>query len=131
MIFVARTDEHKAILAAWAMERIPGCEGGFGDPFSALAIWRGDEMTAVVIYSGFRGSPERDFQCEIIMAADTPRWATPQTLHFILHYGLVNLGCRRMLAITKAKNRRVHKLLNGIGFVKEGYHRDMFEDGDA
>lgn len=131
MIFVAQTAEHRATLAGWVMERVEGCEGGFGQPFSALGIFRDGALEAVVIYAGFRGRTGHDFQCEITMAAESPRWASRETLHFILHHGLVDLGCRRMTAITKAKNRRVHKLLSGIGFVKEGYHRDMFEDGDA
>lgn len=129
MIFVAQTAEHRATLAKWASERLDDCE--FGQPFSALGVFRDGQIAAVAVYAGFRGRPDHDFQCEISMAADSPRWATPDTIHFILHYGLVNLGCRRMTAITKAKNRRVHKLLSGVGFVKEGYHRDMFADGDA
>lgn len=129
MIFVAQTAEQRATLAKWASERLEGAE--FHQPFHALAVFRRGALAAVAVYAAFRGRPDHDYQCEISFVSDDPLWATKETVGYILAYGLVNLGCRRMTAITKISNARVHKLLEGIGFKKEGRHRDMFADGDA
>ena len=129
-IFVAQDEEQRDRLAAWVSERVEGAEAGFGKPFQAVSVWRRGKLAAVAIYAGFRG-PVDDPQCEITFASDDPLWCMPQTLRFILWYGLVNLNCRRMTALTRADNTRVHRLLEGIGFRKEGRHPDMFKGAPA
>ena len=129
MIFIANTDDHKKQLAAWASERLPG--GGSYFPCEAVGVFRGNnELIATVIYNNFRGH-RGDRVCEISMAAEDPRWATKENIAFILWYPLVHMDCRRITALTEIHNERVHKLLKGVGFVREGRHRDMFAHCDG
>lgn len=127
MIFVAEDDQQRALLARFVAERIPEVEG-VAPPFEAVGVWRDGVLNAVALYHDFRGRVGVNGQCEITFAAESPRWASKQTVAFILWYGLIHLNCRRMTAITRDDNEAVHKLLAGVGFRKEGRHLDMFGD---
>lgn len=128
--YIARNEDERERMADWVSQRVAGAESGFGKPYQTIGFWRRGRLAAVAIYSGFRGGGD-DLQCEISFASDDPLWCTKENIRLILWYGLVNLRCRRMTAITEANNSKVHRLLEHIGFRKEGRHPDMFKDGPA
>lgn len=130
MLYIPTTHEDLQPVVAWALPRLPGAGDGFGE-CRAVAVMRDNRIAAAAIYYNFRGVAGIDRQCEISFASDDPNWATRQTVTFILHYPLVQLDCRRITALTEADNERVHRLLSGVGFVREGRHLDMFGDKPA
>ena len=123
MSFVfAENDEQKVFLLEWLSERLPGQVSLAATP---VGIARNNELIAVVAFKAQGG------QGEISMAADNPRWATKETFRFILFTAFETLNLRRLTALTARSNKRVHKLLEGIGFAKEGYHRAFFPKEDC
>lgn len=130
-IYIANDEDHRRQFVRWAEERL---DSSFGDDAHALAIFgdaKAPKLLAVSVYSAFRGTAGKDLQCEISFASDSPLWAKPDNVRFILWYPLIHLNCRRITAITRADNERVHRVLKKIGFMKEGRHADMFHDGPA
>tara|TARA_R110000744_G_scaffold340607_1_gene445860 strand:- start:3386 stop:3820 length:435 start_codon:yes stop_codon:yes gene_type:complete len=112
-------------LALWAEARAPGV-GPFQRPLTAIGVTTqgGDEIMAVAIYNNFR-----DCDIEISFAASTPKWATRGNIRAMLSYPFVQLGVKRLSAITTKKNKRCRKLLTGLGFRQEGAH--PFAGGDG
>ncbi len=73
---------------------------------------------AVAIYNNYRYSAD----IEVSFVAATPRWATQGNIRAMLAYPFVQLGVKRLSAITTKKNKRCRKLLTGLGFKLEGVH---------
>ena len=71
---------------------------------------------AVAIYNNYRYSSD----IEVSFVAATPRWATQGNIRAMLSYPFVQLGVKRLSAITTKKNQRGRKLLTGVGFKQEG-----------
>ena len=80
---------------------------------------------AVAIYNNYR----HDADIEISFVAATPRWATQGNIRAMLRYPFVQLGVKRLSAITTKKNKRSRKLLMGLGFKQEGVHPYAGENG--
>lgn len=109
---------HDEELTKWAEERLD-MPLPFARPCHAIGIASNDgkKLYAVVIYNGFSY-----YACEATIVAATPRWATPNNIRAIMHYPFVQLGVKRMTAITAKANKRARKLLEGVGFKLEGVH---------
>lgn len=106
-------------LLGWARARILAVDD-FG-PAAAVGIVRRQRLAAAAVWHNQRGS-----NIELSFAADDPRWATRQTVAFVLGYPFWFLGVRRVTAICEQKNKRVRKLLEGVGFKREGTLTDLF-----
>jgi RimJ/RimL family protein N-acetyltransferase len=93
--------------------------GPFQRPLTAIGVadTEGDIM-AVAIYNNYR----YDADIEVSFVAATPRWATQGNIRAMLRYPFVQLGVKRLSAITLKKNKRCRKLLTGLGFKQEGVH---------
>lgn len=91
---------------------------------SAIGFMRNGELIAGALYTNWM-----DPNIELSFAATSPRWATKENIFTILSYPFLQLGCRRISAICKIKNKRVRKLLEGVGFVHEGRLRHWCQDG--
>ena len=65
------------------------------------------------------------------MYASTPRWASRRVIRTILSYPFGQLRVNRITAICKPDNARAIRFLEGIGFEREGYCRQMFTDSDG
>lgn len=104
-------------LVQWAETRFPDF-APVARPLTAIgfAASSGD-ILGVAIYNNFR---QHDVECSIVTA--TPRWATPGNIRVIFNYPFVQLGVKRMTAITSKSNKRCRKLLEGVGFRLEGVH---------
>jgi RimJ/RimL family protein N-acetyltransferase len=68
---------------------------------------------------------------EIAFAADSPRWASRRMIARFMAWPLHQLGCRRVSAVVAADNRSVIRLLEGMGFRREGVLRRAFGATDA
>ena len=66
----------------------------------------------------------RSTSVEVTIAADSPRWATRQTIQTLLAYPFMQLKCQRVSAFVRKGNKRARRLNEGLGFVLEGRLRD-------
>ena len=92
---------------------------------SCIGVARDRRLVAAVAFTSHNGG-----NCEISMAADSPRWATPATIYSILAYPFFQLGCRRVTCLTQRGNKRTRRFLEGIGFKLEGCIREWWADGE-
>ncbi len=104
-------------LAKWAEKTYPDC-APLARPLTAIGIQTSDgEALGVAIYSNFRQD-----DIHITLVTRDPRWATPGNIRAILHYPFIQLGVKRMTALTAKTNKKARKLLEGVGFHLEGVH---------
>lgn len=105
----------------WVASRIPDVQTieRFGD-FTAYAF-ASDDLTE--IYAGVVYHNYRDHDIELVMAADDPRWATKGNIRAVFAYPFIQLGVARVTSICTKRNKRVRKLLEGVGFKREGVAR--------
>ena len=111
-------------LATWAEQ---SGIGPFQRPLTAIGVadGKGEKIMAVAIYNNYRHHSD----IEVSFVAATPRWATQGNIRAMLHYPFVQLGVKRLSAITTKKNKRCRKLLTGLGFKQEGVHPFAGSDG--
>lgn len=109
---------HDEALAQWAEAAYPDC-APLSRPLAAIGVGSDKDILGVAIYHNFRQDGN---DIEITFVTATPRWATPGNIRELLRYPFVQLGVKRMTAITQKSNKRARKLLTGLGFVLEGTH---------
>lgn len=121
------TPEQHPQLVAWIAQHI---DRGVIDPttVSSLGVVNaGGKLLAGAYYGNYIPF----VNVEISFAATDPRWATRGHINAILGYPFYQLSVRRITAITHIRNRRVAKLLKGLGFMREGKLHQWFDDGHA
>ena len=92
-------------------------EPDFGQ-FSAIGILRSDgELVAGVVFSDWHPDSRR---IELSGAVDDPRVIGTQMIVAIGNYVFGQLNVHRCWAKTSTDNRRALKLLDGLGFIREG-----------
>lgn len=121
MVFPETREQHEAVIR-WTADQM----GRPVDPTgkTALAVERNGDIIAGIFYSGYTGG-----DIQIALAATDPRWCTPGNMRVILGYPFLQLGTRRLSAVCHVKNDKVHRLMKGLGFMREGKLHDFFEDG--
>lgn len=67
---------------------------------------------------------------EITFAADSPRWATRETIARLMWGMFVKLDCHRVTTRIHAKNSRAIRFNEGIGFKREGVIREGWGPGE-
>ncbi len=95
-------------------------------PATAIGVVRGNSLVAGVVFNNFRWP-----NIEMSIASTTPLWCTKEALAGLFAYPFVQLNCRRATATTKATNQPARAFLCRLGFEIEGFHPDLFSDGDA
>lgn len=108
-------------VADWVFSRIPHADGVAVAPFHAIGVSDGERVVAGVVYGGFT-----EGNCEMSIAAVSPRWAQRGVIRALLHYPLVQCNLRRVTAIVPHDNARAIRFNKGIGFKAEGTLRDWF-----
>jgi RimJ/RimL family protein N-acetyltransferase len=111
--------EDRAI-AEWVFARIPHASGTAGDGY-AIGVHDGAALVAGAVYSGFT-----EGNCEMSIAAVTPRWAQRGVIRALLHYPLVQCELRRVTAMVPHDAARTLRFLRGVGFKQEGTLRNWF-----
>lgn len=107
-------------LRQWLQKRVPDLN--IGNDSVCLGVWRGKgEQAKLVAVAGFYNY--RHVDIEISFAADDPRWASKQTITWILGYPFHQLKTQRVTAMVAKSNHRCRKLLRGAGFTEEGRHK--------
>ena len=113
-------------LADWAAQRIPNCSG-FESP-AAIGICRDDKLAAVAVYS-IISMWDGGGHAEISFASDNPRWATREAVNLVLGTPFYTLGVSRLTARIEKRLKRSRKLVEGVGFKREGAMREATRDG--
>jgi len=114
---------HDIALSRWAGDRLGIADFG---PCATIGVIARGELVAVAVFHQYRHP-----NIEISFVTANKRWATPQTVWGIMRYPFIQLGCKRLTAITTAMNQSTRTFLCRLGFKQEGYHPDVFEDDDA
>lgn len=123
MIWFPRDDTEKKQLLTWAWEHLP-IDFGLAYP---IGICRDDAISAVCVYHNFRGA-----NLEMSIAAESPRWATKETVTLLLGWPFwTHPALRRTTAICKRGHAKSRKLVAGLGFRCEGTALDLFPDDDG
>jgi hypothetical protein len=119
-------------LLDWCASRIPHvatADGWHREGAQALGIAdAAGNLLAVMVLHSF--SPVHG-DCQISMAATTPRWASKATIAALLDYPFVQLGCQRITTLIPGRNFRALRFNIGLGFVQEGIARRGFGGDDA
>jgi len=116
---------HDSELALWA-----GLKLGYGAPIRAstapvaIGVALKGTIIAAAIFYDYRGT-----SIEVTFVTTTPRWASREAIRAILHYPFVQIGCKRLTAITEESNAAARGFLERLGFREEGIHPDGFESG--
>lgn len=99
--------------------RIPGMAADNLRRVAATAgVVVGGELIAGMAWSGVeRGN------VEITFAADSPKWATRETISRLMWGMFVKLDCHRVTTRIAASNYRALRFNEGIGFKREGVIR--------
>jgi len=110
-------------IAAWAGKQLGVRDWG---PCESIGVVARGKLVAGAVFHQYRYP-----NIEISFVTVDRRWATPQTVRGILRYPFLQLGCKRLTAITEATNQPTRAFLCRLGFRLEGMHPDLFESGDA
>jgi len=114
------------LVGEWVARRIPAVGTSEGwRPFRAIGVAEGRRLIAGAVFHAYSGP-----DIQISFAAESARWATRSNIAGILDYPF-SIGCSRVTALCERKNKRVRKLLEGIGFKMEGVARRGFGRQDA
>lgn len=105
-----------------------GQEVGVNDfgPSTAIGVIRDNTIIAGAVFHNFVWP-----NIEISFASTSPRWSSKEAVEGILKYPFVQLNCRRLTSITRPTNLPTRAFLTRLGFELEGFHPQMFPDGDA
>ena len=83
-------------------------------------------ILGVVVFSRFTTG-----NCEVTVAARTPRFLTKRFLLASCAYPFIQMDCRRVTAIVAKGHEKSLSLAQQLGFRVEGTLRDWFPSGDA
>ena len=94
----------------------------------AIGISWGGQLIAGVIYSGYR---PRDSAVEMSIYSTSPRWATRRVLRAVFGYPFTQLNLKRVEAVTRDDNHAAQRLLDRLGFTREGVLRSGYQGRDG
>ncbi len=105
---------HDKAIASWVCDRIE-----VPTPLNAAALGAtvNGELVAGVAYINYRGC-----DIEMLCASDDPRWLSRSHLRAFFGYPFNQLGCLRVTAIIAKRNKRARKMVERLGFKREGAH---------
>jgi RimJ/RimL family protein N-acetyltransferase len=112
------------VIARWVEARVPECRG-FDTP-AGFGVLRGGRLAAGVVFYNYDAHAG---DIEVIIAAESPRWASREVFWTAFAYPFLQLGCRRVTARVNVSNLRARRLVEGAGFVLEGLMRRAGRDG--
>ncbi len=107
----------------WIVSRVPHMHGGTFGQCAAAGVVVNGVMAAGVVFHEWQ--PEyRTMQ--LSMAADSPRWASPDVLRGLFRYAFVRAGVNKLWTCTPHTNTRALKFNLGIGMKQEAMLRHHF-----
>lgn len=119
MLIFASTPEEKALLRAWAEQRIPHLHGGELPECQIAGVIRHGAMSAAVAFYDHVVNPD-GATLHVSVAADGPHWARPGVIAAIYHYAFAQAGAYVLEVGTPLANAATCKFLLRIGFKQWG-----------
>jgi len=118
---------HDRELSLWAGQQLGyGVAIRTGAPPVAIGVANHGEIVAAAVFHDYRPP-----SIEVTFVTTTPRWASRANIKAILNYPFVQLGCKRVTAITPEDNKQARAFLERLGFKQEGVHPDVYKDNDV
>ena len=111
------------VVARWVEARVPGYRS-FDTP-AGFGILREGKLAAGVVFHNYDA---RAGDIEVVIAAESPRWASRVVFHTAFAYPFLQLGCRRVTARVPVSNTRARRLVEGAGFALEGLMRSAAQE---
>jgi RimJ/RimL family protein N-acetyltransferase len=111
-----------ARVLSFVIDRVPHM--GALDKFQAIGV--ADDAGALVAGCLYHNYIPDYAGLEISFAASSPRWAKRGVIRALLHYPLVQLGCRRVTTVIPSDNTRAIRFNLGLGFTREGTLRHFY-----
>lgn len=124
MIVYPRSIAENDGLKAWIEQRVP--EYKSGKHTVCVGVEREGKLVAVIAWDSFR----EGISVDVSIAADSPRWATRQTIATLLMYAFGQLRVKRINSYCRKGNKRARRLNTGLGFVQEGKLRDACDNNE-
>lgn len=94
----------------------------FGE-FASIGIEKDGALIAGCVYNNMRTNGTVPFDMNIAFFAKNASWATRDNMETILDYPFEYLKLARITALVKKSNKKVKKLISGLGFQYEGKAR--------
>jgi len=113
----------------WIAKRIPAMGEGYNWQMASAVglVARGQIIAGMAVHTFLPHYKS----CELTFAADTPKWATKQSIRALLRWPFVQLGCERITMIVASSNRSANRIAEGLGFKLEGVCRQGCRPDDA
>ena len=112
MVLVGRDEE----VGEWARVRLKDIQT-FG-PLAAMGFIIDDELKGAAVFHNFRWP-----NIELSLVIEDPRVMTRTNINVTFGYPFLFQNVNRVTSLTTKSNRRVRKLMEGIGFKLEGKMR--------
>ena len=120
MIEVVSTEEWKDRCYEWIKPKAHLYSDN--DKFSYIGIIEDEEILGVILFSDYDGN-----NIFIHVALDTPRACQRKVIKLMFDYAFNQAGCGRVTATCDNSNDRIKKLVEGVGFEKEGLMRNAMQ----
>lgn len=114
---------HDQEITQWVCKQL-GCRT-LGDT-AAIGFLDNDKLIGGVVYHNFRYP-----NMELSIATISPKWCTRSNIKAVFNYPFKYYDLNRVTAIIDTANSKAIKLVEKIGFVKEGVIRKNSNRGDA
>ncbi|MBP9694627.1 MAG: GNAT family N-acetyltransferase [Alphaproteobacteria bacterium] len=125
-IHLTYSENENDFVAAWAASHLPYVgNDGFG-PCIAMSIMDDQKRIGAVVYHRYMG-----YDCEMSIYTESPKWAQKGIIKRIFDYPFEQLNVRRVTSTIAVDNYKAQRLVQRLGFVKEGHLRLGFGDQDA
>ena len=119
MQIVIPTDDS---VARWVATRLPD-DVQFDASDKSVGIAKDDKLIAAAVYHDHLPDVRN---CQVSFASAGPGWASKRTVAALLSPAFVEMGCIRITALIRKKNKPSRKLVEGLGFKLEGTLRKQF-----
>ena len=113
--------EPQQYIAEWAGRQLGVKDFG---PCAAIGVLRNRELVGAAVFNHFEWP-----NIEITFCTSDKRWATPDVVRGIIRYPFLQLGCKRITAVTDDTNQLAIAFLCRMGFRQEGFHPDASPTG--
>jgi len=120
LIYIPKSPAEHLFFSMWLKARI---EHFNPEGVQTVVVYRNEKVAAVVGFS----SPHYN-RIEMCIAADDPRWMTKGNVLSVMAPAFVRF--KGVTAMVLRKNRRVRKMLEGLGFKNEGTLRGIGPNGE-
>jgi RimJ/RimL family protein N-acetyltransferase len=114
-------------VADWVSITLYGVPGHFGKDAKSIGILLDGKIICGIVYNNFITDIWGNPLCiEMSIASVDKKWANRHTLREAFAYPFIQLNLERVQATTSTLNDGANKMLERLGFQKEGTHRKAY-----